>query len=160
MPAVVEAVIGVVALIVIAAAALWMFWHKTLCPVWLVLNDAVKLAPLLRKFMDDFGPEKVATLSAIAKGFTTDSDATREAMSSLERSITSLQLSGAASDQMSAEDRRDRVSVAEQLATAQKAVDGVADDLKEAHRRADEVDGPHGAAADAAAQQTAAERET
>lgn len=47
---------------------------------------------------------------------------------------------------------RDTVrAVAANLATAQVAVDGVAEDLAASHRRADATDGPHGQAADEAA---------
>lgn len=42
--------------------------------------------------------------------------------------------------------------VAQNLVTAQTAVDSVATDLADSHRRADETVGPHGAAADAASQ--------
>lgn len=42
--------------------------------------------------------------------------------------------------------------VATNLAAAQTAVEGVASDLVDSHRRADETIGPHGAAADAASQ--------
>lgn len=41
--------------------------------------------------------------------------------------------------------------VAANLATAQRAVDGVAVDLADSHVRADTAEGPHGAAGDAAA---------
>lgn len=44
--------------------------------------------------------------------------------------------------------------VAVDLAVAQTAVDGVASDLADSHDRADEVDGPDGAAADAASRST------
>lgn len=170
-----------VAYAIVAAAAvvtaLGVLWTK-------VLHPLLKLAELLQQFMEAFGGEKnpFPVINEIAQEFRTDSGSTlRDLANRLEVAIRDLQISLAASDRLTAEDRKllakmavilelldtkadvltlDREDVAEKLRVAQEAVDAVAADLSEAHRRADEVEGPHGAAADAAAQQTAAEKGT
>lgn len=174
--------------VILAAAAvvtsLGVLWRKFVHPAFRMAKAADDLVPLLRDFTVAFKdtPQVFLILNEIAQQFRTDSGTTlRDVVNRLEQALNELQISGAAADRLTAEDRKslakmtvilelldaksdvgalDREFVAEKLRIAQEAVDAVAADLSEAHRRADETAGPHGAAADAAAQQTIAEKIT
>lgn len=143
--------------------------------LWSRLNPVLTLIALLQQFMEAFGGEKnpFPVINEIAQQFRTDSGTTlRDVVNRLEKAVNDLQISGAASDKLTAEDRKllakmsvildlidtksdvlalDREDVAARLAVAQSAVEGVAEDLAASHRRADAADdGDAGAAADAA----------
>lgn len=163
--------------------AVGIIWRQFLKPTLDFYVTAKQLVPLLKKINDVFGgdPNALHVLYDIKKQFTTDSGSSLkdqinrlEVLSKKQEANAELLKVGVASQEALARDDREQLrKLLVELGVNKQSMDAlskhvdsirqdareVAADLKEAHRRADEVsDQPHGAAADAAAQQTAKEK--
>ena len=172
---------------ILGAAALLIaggvIWRQFLKPTLDFYVTAKQLVPLLKKINDVFGgdPNALHVLYEIKKQFTTDSG------SSLKDQINRLELAaekqeanaehlkvGVASQEALARDDREQLrkllvelginaeamrQLTQHVEAIRKDARNVADDLAAAHKRADNVGvQSHGAAADAAAQQTVKEK--
>lgn len=171
MPTWIQAVLGAAALV----TALGVLWRKVVRPAFKVAKAADELVPLLRDFTEAFRgtPQVFLILDEIASQFRTDGGSSLLDIINKLRDLThELAVAAEAARQLSAQDRitlarlgvlladldvkadaraEDAETVADRLAVAQAAVDGVAADLAESHARADAADpGDAGSAADAA----------
>lgn len=163
--------------------AIGVIWRQFLKPTLDFYATAKQLVPLLMKINDVFGgdPNALDVLYDINKQFTTDSGSSlKDQINRLEAAAAKQEANaehlkvGVASQEALARDDREQLqkmlvefgvnarlmtTLTKHVEEIQKNARGVADDLAAAHKRADEVsDQPHGAAADAAAQQTSKEK--
>lgn len=167
-------VLGAAALI----TAMGVLWAKVVKPLLKFAKQADRMIPLLQKLTDTFiaNPNSFGVLNEIASQFKTDSGSSlRDVVDRLEKAANEnhqaaeiLKVELASTKQLAERDRQeiqrlilmiDRVAeaqkvVATNLIEAQKAVDTVALDLADAHKRADAIHHtePAGTAADAASQ--------
>lgn len=163
--------------------AIGVIWKQFLKPTLDFYVTAKEMVPLLKHLTKVFGddPNALTVLEDIARQFKTDSG------SSLKDQVNRLEVAaekqeanaehlkiGVETQKSLAQDDREQLrklliefgvnaqkmsDLGSMLEHIQKNAAGVAHDLAESHRRADQVsDQPHGAAADAAAQQTAKEK--
>lgn len=160
-----------------------VIWRQFIKPTLDFYVTAKQLVPLLKKMNDVFGgdPNALDVLYEIKSQFTTDSGSSlKDQINRLEAAAVKQELNaehlkvGVASQEALARDDREQLRKllvelgvnAKAMYVLSSAVDGikqdarsVAEDLAAAHKRADDVsDQPHGAAADAAAQQTEKEK--
>lgn len=179
MPAWTQLILGIAALIV----AVGVIWTKGIRPMVRFISKAEEMVPLLVKLNEALGktPEAFEVLDEIVAQFRTDSgsslkDQVNRLETAAERQETNaehLKVGVASQKELAEDDRKQLRSLLVELGinaesmrqlsmsveTIQKDARSVADDLARAHKRADEVSNqPHGAAADAAAQQTAKEK--
>lgn len=172
-------ILGLAALLV----AIGIIWRQFLKPTLDFYVTAKQLVPLLAKMNDVFGgdPNALDVLYDIKKQFTTDSGSSlKDQINRLEAAAAKQEANaehlkvGVASQEALARDDREQLrkllielgvnaqamnNLSAAVENIKKDARGVADDLAAAHERADKVKtGNHGAAADAAAQQTPKEK--
>lgn len=177
-----------VTVVVVVVVAVVLFWYFGLRPLIAQMKAAFPMLQKLGEQFDN-SPDAFKVLKEIQEEFRTNSGSSlRDVVNRLEEASNQsahaaeyLKVGVEASRLLAKEDREqilkvivllDRVTlrldrltlkVDHSAATGERiesAARGVADDLSEAHRRADAVeDGNHGAAADAASRQTRAEKE-
>lgn len=171
-------------LITLGVAVLLGFYTKVLRPAAKFITTSEKMLPLLVNMTEVFqeNPEAFKVLNEIAAQFHTDSGTTlRDVVNRLEEKANRVEQAGEllkvgveAAKQLAEQDREqlqrlivfvDRLMVRVDAGAAtssriEKAATGVAEDLAEAHKRADTVahGGEAGAAADAASRQTKKEK--
>lgn len=180
MPAWTQYILGAAALLI----AFGVLWTKGIRPLARFIATAEKMIPLMVNLNQALGatPQAFNVLDEIVAQFRTDSG------SSLKDQVNRLEIAaerqeanaehlkvGVASQKELAEDDRKQLrsllvelginaqamrDLGDAVEIIKKNAASVADDLAAAHKRADEVSNqPHGAAADAAAQQTVKEKE-
>lgn len=186
MPNWVAYIIGFAALLT-AAGIIWTKFLRPTLRFYGTASEMVPLLRhLTTVFGDD--PSALTVLEEIARQFKTDSGSSlkdqvnrleaaigrqEEAAKRVESDAEQLKVGVATQKALAEDDRRQLQALLVELGVnaramavlgesvndIQKHARNVADDLREAHRRADEIIGqPHGAAADAASQQTAKEK--
>lgn len=172
------------ALITLVVGIAVAFWQKVVRPAATLIATSEQMLPLLKELTKVFkdNPNYFKVLEGVASQFqVNDGSSLRDVIDRLEekadhvRQASELLKVGVEASRLLAEQDReqlqrlivlvDRVTVRVDAGAAtssriEKAATGVADDLAEAHRRADEVahGGEAGAAADAASRQTKKEK--
>ena len=165
MPTWTQYVIGIAALVVASG----VIWKKLIQPLAKLITMLTETMPVMEKLVFVFrdAPNAFKVLYSIQDQFKTDSGSSlRDAVNRIDAAALSagmaaevLKVGVEARKLLDEQDRAriDRLIVG--LDRIERHAAEVAQDLADSHRRADEVsDQPHGAAADAAAQQTAKEK--
>lgn len=179
MPVWTQYILGIAGLLI----AIGVIWTKALRPAARFVSMAEEMLPLMKNLTKAFKdtPQAFEVLDEIVEQFRTDSGSSlKDQVNRLESAAERQEANaehlkvGVASQKELAEDDRKQLrsllielginaqamrELTELVENIKKDARNVADDLAAAHKRADEVSNqPHGAAADAAAQQTAKER--
>lgn len=163
MPVWTQYILGIAGLLI----AIGVIWTKAIRPAAKLVTSAEEMLPMMRELTAAFRgtPHAFDVLDEIVAQFRTDSGSSlRDVVNRLEQGTLSLRQGAETVKQLAEQDREhlqrliillDRLTIRVDASSAtglriEQAAGVVADDLAEAHRRADANQGEPGAAADAA----------